>query len=200
MEKTVNIIGLGYGGHNAPLDCGDRWTLNSGFIYPDINRLFLMHDFQLIKDSITINGSGILDLVGYLKKQDKMDIVGLNSFYIEDVKEDYPYFNPTENHKGEVIKTVQKYPIEQISKMIGGSYFPYTSAYMMALAIFEGYERIRLYGFEIFSYPQNKNYPGQDESLISMVSFAKGRGIKVDIDFMFLSQTRMKNNLYGYFL
>jgi hypothetical protein len=198
--KTVNIIGMGYGGYGAPVGDGERWTLNTGYIYENIDRLFLMHNEKINKAINRQPDGSVFDMIAYLKKQPDMRVFGIYPHNIEDIGGVYPHFRAHEAAVGgELVRTVEKYPIEKVARMLGGMFFPYSVCLMMALAIYEGFSRIRLCGFEIFSYPQNQSYEGQAEAVIAMERFARGRGIGVDIDFMSILQMRQKNTMYGYF-
>lgn len=71
-------------------------------------------------------------------------------------------------------------------------YFTNTIAYALALAIFQGYERIMLYGAEMQS---NTEYSYQRDNVAFWVGLAAGRGVSVEIHSAF---NLFDQPLYGY--
>ena len=195
-EKVVNLLGMGYGAYDAPLD-GDRWALNNGFTYEKIDRLFWMHDEETTRADFEIQPGTCLDVLAYLKKSPKMEIVGLVPYTIED-HDGKMIFNYSSQSQGKVIRNVKKFPIEESMKIMGQTYFPWSIIYMIAMAIIEKYDRIRLYGFECWSRASYLQYGGQHRCLENWIMFARGRGIKTDISFQIIPAMGEKNNLYGY--
>lgn len=73
--------------------------------------------------------------------------------------------------------TRDNFPFEEIEKMIGGHYFNNTVSYVIAYAIYKGYEEIALYGMR-FDAPAEKLIK-QYENVRELIFFAKGKSIKV---------------------
>lgn len=71
-----------------------------------------------------------------------------------------------------------------------GVCFTSTLAYMLALAIYEGFDRIEIYGCELET---GTEYQFQRESFATWVGFARGRGIVVDD-----KSNILRAPLYGY--
>lgn len=71
-----------------------------------------------------------------------------------------------------------KYPLDEILEMFPERYFNNTVSYMLALAIYEGYEDINIYGVDMAT---SGEYGSQRPSCEFFIGYAKGRGIKVYI-------------------
>jgi len=195
-EKVVNLLGMGYGAYDAPFE-GARWALNNGFTYEKIDRVFWMHDEETTRENFEIQPGTCLDVLSYLKKSPKMEVVGLVPYTIEDI-EGKMIFNYSSMSKGEVVRNVKKFPIEESMKLMGQTYFTSSVIYMIAMAIIEKYDRIRLYGFETWSRAAYAHYGDQHRCIENWLMFARGRGIKVDMSFQIIPAIGEDNNLYGY--
>ena len=73
--------------------------------------------------------------------------------------------------------TRDNFPFEEIDEMLGGHYFNNTVSYLMAYAIYKGYDEIALYGMAFNNAAEIKI--GQYGNVRELIFFAKGRGIKV---------------------
>lgn len=73
---------------------------------------------------------------------------------------------------------LKSYPLFEVMKEFGTSYFQSSFAYMMALAIYEGYERINIMGFDML--PQDKAHIHARPNCDYWVGVAVGRGIHVN--------------------
>lgn len=71
----------------------------------------------------------------------------------------------------------EEYPYDEIVSRFGIDYFSNTIAYMIALAVYEGYERIRLYGVDMALEEYKREMP----SVEFWLGVAVGQGIKVEI-------------------
>ena len=72
----------------------------------------------------------------------------------------------------------EKYPLEEITREFGICYFRNTITYMLAYAIYKGYEKLRLYGIDQgpqWDYVTNKPY------VFYWLGVATGKGIKVEL-------------------
>ncbi len=79
----------------------------------------------------------------------------------------------------ESIPNSEAYPIDEILSEFGCEYFTSTTAYMIAHAIFEGYEKIVLH--QLLSFPHAHDYLDQKPCMDFWAGFAVGRGIQVVI-------------------
>ena len=73
--------------------------------------------------------------------------------------------------------TRANYPFEDIEEMLGGQYINNSFSYMIAYAVYKGYEEIALYGAQFLNDQERRT--GQFFNAREMIMFAKGRGIKV---------------------
>lgn len=71
----------------------------------------------------------------------------------------------------------EEYPYDEIVSRFGIDYFSNTIAYMIALAVYEGYEKIRLYGVDMAP----EEYKNEMPSVEFWLGVAIGQGIKVEI-------------------
>ena len=69
-----------------------------------------------------------------------------------------------------------KYPLETMVEHFGRQYFKSTLDYMMALALYEGFEEIHLYGVNM---ADNIEYAHQRPSMEYWIGRAEGMGVKV---------------------
>lgn len=199
MEKVCNIIGMGRGAANAPWKNKYEafFGINNAYIYGDITKLFLMHQPKRIIDSCSLDGR-TSTLLEEFKSRPKMEAVSLKEFNIEEQENGRTLLNyHPETPEGKIIRKVEKYPLSDVTSLMGTTYFTCSAAYLIGLAILEGFERIRLYGFEIWSKITDE-YFREGPCVEAWINLAKGRGIKVDIDFSVLPTMREENNLYGY--
>ena len=82
--------------------------------------------------------------------------------------------------------------------MVPGMYFTSSIAYILAYAILEKVDRIRLYGFEIWSGSDANEYQVQRECVNFWLAYAMGRGIRVETPWYLLLTASNAQNLYGY--
>jgi len=69
------------------------------------------------------------------------------------------------------------FPIE-LFREVFGDYFTCTASYMIAMAIYEGYEEIHIYGVDMAA---DTEYASQRPSCEYFIGIAEGKGIKVVI-------------------
>jgi len=97
-----------------------------------------------------------------------------------------------QHHYKEIPDSV-RYPLnEVIDNVIGLRYSTSTFGYMMALAIYEGFERIELYGFEMRA---DTEYFYQRPNAEYMIGVAMGKGIEV---YLPPRCNLLSGTLYGY--
>ena len=77
-----------------------------------------------------------------------------------------------------MVKKSIAYPIEAIKKKLETDYFTNSISYMIALAIYERFEEIHVYGVDM---AQDSEYSDQRPSCEFFLGIAKGMGIKVHV-------------------
>jgi hypothetical protein len=99
---------------------------------------------------------------------------------------------------GQDVITLDNYPIDTITEAFGTEYFSNSIPFMIALAIFQGASKIRLWGCHINQQPGDeeviaKNHPGVEY----WIGRAEGIGIRVEVngDSMLMS---CRDGMYGY--
>lgn len=73
--------------------------------------------------------------------------------------------------------TRANFPLNEIDNMLGGHYFNNSISYLIAYAIYKGYEEIALYGMKFNTEAEIKIK--QYENVRELIFFAKGKGIKI---------------------
>lgn len=85
----------------------------------------------------------------------------------------------------------EAYPLYQVLSRFGIRYFTGSPAYLVAMAIMEGYNRINIFGFD----QRDWEHTIQRECFIFWIALAMGRGIEIGGELTFL---RRAPRLYGY--
>ena len=75
-------------------------------------------------------------------------------------------------------KHISLYPKKEVSKYIGG-HFSSSPAYMIGMAIYEGYEEIGIYGVDMAV--DDHEYFKQRPDMYAWIAYAKAKGIKITI-------------------
>lgn len=211
MEKTVNIIGLGFGAIDAPWGNTDEhfWGINNAYMYGKLDKIFVMHSAeQTIKSSLEV-GRNEISFRDAFKKYPEMEAIALAEFiYVyKTTTNQYGYF-PVDKLDAmkadpdyEIITKTTQFPLKKATTLMGALDFTSTVAYIFAMAILEGFNRIRLYGFEVWSGCTHE-YKFEAPCIERWQKLAKGRGIKTDISFDVLPPAIHNagegNNMYGY--
>ncbi len=163
--KKLAIIGTAPSSiHLAPYNNPDYeiWGLNGVYSYIDfanitnITRWFDIHSMECIKEIYTSThyayGSGYLEWIKNLTIP----------IYMQEVFEEVP--------------TSVKYPLEEILARFPRKYFTNSISWMLALAIYEGYEDISIYGVDMATASE---YACQRPSCEYFIGYAEGLGVKV---------------------
>ena len=74
------------------------------------------------------------------------------------------------------VPTSVRYPYEEITVMLGGTYLTSAPAFMLALAIHQGFDLIKIYGVDMASATE---YEDQRPCFEFLLGFALGEGIKL---------------------
>lgn len=83
------------------------------------------------------------------------------------------------------------FPLDEIIKAFGSSFFTNTISYMIAYALYKGVKAIYLYGVDMDSMSE---YEHQKASVDYWIGFARGRGVIVTVN----SDIDKTDFLYGY--
>jgi len=209
MEKVLQIVGLGFGAVDAYWGDDDpnlsTWGINNAYIYGKLDKLFVMHDAkQTIKSSYLV-GRDKISFKDAFEKYPDMEAIALNDFlYVYNIEKQQYGTAPADkletlekdpNYK--ILTKTIKFPIGEATKLMGSADYSSTVAYMFALAILEKFDRIRLYGFEVWSRISHE-YEFEAPCIERWQKLAKGHGINTDISFDVIPTIKQENNLYGY--
>ena len=165
---NVAIVGLAPSTHDdAPYDdpnwevWGLPWDEDR---WPYFDRLFEIHPLELLKKPEARRRPGYLDRLRSLTAP-----LFMQSRYSE-------------------IPNAIPYPVERVISELGKDYFNSSIAYLMALAITEGADRIGIWGVDMADLESSPGDPSyisefsyQRPNLEYLIGFARGRGIFVDI-------------------
>jgi hypothetical protein len=88
---------------------------------------------------------------------------------------------------------LESYPLKEVVSFFGTDYFSNTVDYALALAVFEGFTQIDLYGVNMTA---GTEYIWQKPGIEFWVGMAKGRGVEVNVCGNILKTVDRK--LYGY--
>lgn len=151
MKDFLSIVGTSIGSRDQ-YQAGEVWGLAWHWEkLPSHARLFEMHDPRTSK--------GHREIPKYwasLKTRDVTCLPGVAKKY-----------------------GTKAYPLAEVRKMLGGrNYFTSSIAYMLALAIYEGYEEIGIYGVDLVT---DGEYAYQRPCVEFLCGFAQGKGIKLTI-------------------
>ncbi len=177
MKKTVAIIGSHPRTREdfdfSRRDC-DIWTFNE-VLGSEKDTWCSYSDavFQIHKSVIWRSATNRNDPKHYewLKSGDTPIV------YMQDVYDDVP--------------NSVKYPIDEILEAYPRGYFTSSVALALALAIYQGYERMEIYGVEMET---STEYGHQRNAVSYWIGFAEGLGIEVDMH----STGFFESPLYGY--
>jgi len=148
-HKEVILLGMGSTGGGCPYDA-EVWGVNRGF------RKCRKMDKLFMSDT-------------------RLDPYGDIQFDIENLKNvDFPIISL---HQIKGIKT-RRYPYKKIVEKFGTEFFSCTICYMIAYALYKGYNHIRMYGVDMIT---SKEYEREKGGVEYWVGIAKGMGCKVEI-------------------
>lgn len=196
MERVVNIVGMGRGSLDIP-DTGENWGINYSYIYGKMDKLFFMDSYQTIREHenpIESKKAFGITFSEALDKYPDMELISSNS------ADSFVF-----NDEGEILKdsqgkprVIKAYPLDDAVRLNGGIFFTSTMAYVIAYAILQKVDRIRLYGMEVWSGAEANEYQHQRPCLDHWLSFARGKGIKVEVPWYLIHANTNYQNLYGY--
>jgi hypothetical protein len=186
--KTVALLG----GAESTRDqvwnsnADEIWTANWTYLYdycPRIDRLFEMHPIWVYGDC----------------EKPEWTKPYKHWRWLQDGEKGYPIYMMVQHPK---VPSSVRYPIEDITEDLFGNrllrgdeptdLYSSSADYMLAMAIYEGFDKIELYGVEMGS---STEYKYQREGASYFIGAATGRGITVQIP---PKSIIMKSKKYGY--
>jgi hypothetical protein len=187
-ERVINIIGLGKSGKTVG-DTGENWGIN--YAYKHKIRLDKLFYF----DNLFDGGDKMIEPIDYnvnefLAENPNVEIISKVESQIKSID------NTTNAVK--ILANIKRFPLNDAIDLVPGMYFTSSIAYIIAYAILEKVDRIRLYGFEIWSGSDANEYTVQRECVNFWIAYAMGRGIKVEVPAYLLLTAGHSQNLYGY--
>ena len=185
--KTVALVGLAETtrGAVAQSKADEIWTLNWAYLYdflPRIDRLFELHPIWVYQRSKKPE---------YIKPR--------RHWRWLHKPRDYPVYMLRSFPK---IPNCIEYPLQEVTNFLFGnkllkggdpiSFYSSSVDYMLALAMYEGFDRIELYGIEMGTATE---YRYQQKGCALFIGMALARGIEV---YMPGNSILMNNKKYGY--
>jgi hypothetical protein len=159
--RQVAIVGLAESTHDdAPYEDPDWevWGLPwDEERWPYFDRLFDIHPLECIRDATP---SFYRD--GY---EDRLKEI--THLYMQEAYPDIP--------------NAIKYPLKEVSALVG-DYYNSSIAYMLALAIFEGYDKIGIWGVDMIGQGEPGHadeYRDERPNCEYLIGFAKAKGIEI---------------------
>ena len=187
MERVINIIGLGPSACIVP-DHGENWVLNVSYkkiIGKKIDKIFFFDDYNLIVNQDSTQVPTDYNITHCIKDNPEIEIISRVDDKIIDLK-------------GNILANIKGYPLDEARNLAYGGYFTSTIAYTICYAILQKVDRIRLYGFEIWTGSDANEYNYQRPCIDFWIAFALGRGIQVEVPYMLMQNISNNQNYYGY--
>ena len=148
------------------------WSMNERYKHGNIkrwDRWFQMHPYE---NCTRENNQNDKDHPEWLRKKHNFPI------YMQSYFSDIP--NSLE------------YPLDEVSEYLGRKYFTSGASYMLALAMYMGFTKIGIYGFDMAN---STEYSRQRANFEWMLGLAQGKGIELVMP----PQTKLlKDKIYGY--
>jgi hypothetical protein len=166
MSKKVCIVGCNANNVEAPFSekGWEFWGINCLYLY--LNSSPFTRWFEIHKFSVTLGGTWLRKgKREYMGTSVNLYLSGLNSLEI-------PVYM---QHKIPLIWKSIAFPKAEITNKFG-NYFTSSAAWMMALAIHEGFDTIGLYGLNM---DHESEYHFQKPCLEYYIGLAKGLGIEI---------------------
>jgi len=186
--KSVALLGGADTTRGAVKDstADEIWTANWSYLYdyvPRIDRLFEMHPIWVYGDT----------------DKDEWIKPARHWKWLQAGEKGYPIYMLMDRPE---VPSCVRYPIEDITLDVFGTrllrgdepsdFYSSSADYMLAMAIYEGFDKIELYGIEMGS---STEYRYQREGAAYFIGVATGRGITVQRQ---TNSIVMKNKKYGY--
>jgi hypothetical protein len=158
MVKTVALVGKGPTlelSHNSKAD--EIWTFTQAWRIkpPRIDRVFEIHPYDFL---VNLGSDVSKKHVEWLREDHDFVI------YTQEKYEDFPASEP--------------YPLDEVLEMLPRRFLKSSIAYAMALAIYEQWDCIELYGISML---EDSEYRYQRDNMHYLIGFAEAKGIEVPI-------------------
>ena len=173
MSKELIILGLGRTRVECPYD-HEVWGINH--TYSCAKRLDKLFFFDDLNTERMQSGRPAEQFMAELKMLNK-------------------YIPFVTNRTYEELPNITIYPIEEIVAHFKTRFFANTACYMLALAIYEKWDRIELYGID---HPMNSEYVMAKGCTETWVTRALERGIEVYIPEGSALMKTVDDKMYGY--
>lgn len=193
--KSVSIIGCASGWEDAP-SSGECWGITNIILRRDMTRTFDMHDLtwtiQQWHDHYMMWMPGFYGQNALLAKaKQRVEQVPLVLKRVKELK--IPLYSTVKYKK---VPTSRIYPLKKVSEHFQTRCFASTVDYAFALALFEGFERIEIYGVKM-SF--GEEYEHQLKSFHYWMGLARGLGVTVVVHGEDVALLKTKNGMmYGY--
>lgn len=182
--KSVTILGKGITIDQCPFDA-ETWAVNDAFLTFDLQRLDKLFFFDKhFIGAWFYPGEGFgKDRAKEMEYTDKQGIKKKGQL----VQMTPDLLNDLSKEKGCNIVSfwdfgfdkIEMYPLWKIIKDTKADYFANSVAYMIAYAVYLGYEQIKLYGIDYVT--EQEIHGGEKGGTEYWVGFAQGKGIEVII-------------------
>ena len=190
MTKNVAVVGFAWDSLKYAKDsqADEMWTVNFAWDYPvpRIDRLFEIHPIEVLAFHAKRGKKGNRNEkhFAWLQKEHDFpiytyaDYTGVN--VLDEIMDQAPR-----------IPNSVPYPFEKLASIFNHLhrenrpnqiYMPSTISYMLAMAIFEGYQRIEMYGVEMAAGAGGANgteYVYQKAGTEALLMYAMGKGIEI---------------------
>jgi hypothetical protein len=154
--RTVTLLGMGKSATGNLELIGEIWSLNNAYVHfkkLQFDRMFEIHDLSHARahkpDGKTADHF------------ERLNQLGCPIYMQEPVPE---------------IPLSRRYPLEEVALHFGTNYFIGTPSYMLALAIYEGVNRLRVYGFDHADHQHHQ----QRQAWTFWMAKAQDAGIMID--------------------
>ena len=169
--KTVHLLGMGGGWDLCPKE-GEVWTVNKGCVHRDTSLIFFM-DRALLYDTDIDDPEAVEEL----EKRVSCPLYSLETvehFVMRVVREENTPVVTTRAFDD--IPNNIVFPLEEIVKKYGSDYFGNSLDYMIAYALYTGYDDIHLYGVNMGSHEISKY---EKSPLSFWLGMAMGLGCRI---------------------
>ena len=167
MSKSVTILSLGPSRTQCPFQTEELWGVYRCILEPDLQDKKFDKLFCVDGTHQSINDHQPIEIKSITKSLDKakelhIPVVGLHRSVLQRSSE----------------QEIEAYPIASIARKLKANTFGPTPAWMMAYAIYHGYERIEIYGID--QGPQLYYYAGK-ASMMYWIGYGVGAGVKMHL-------------------
>ena len=171
--KTVHLLGMGGGWDLCPKE-GEVWTVNKGCVHRDTSLIFFM-DRALLYDTDIDDPEAVEEL----EKRVSCPLYSLETvehFVMRVVREENTPVVTTRAFDD--IPNNIVFPLEEIVEKYGSDYFGNSLDYMIAYALYTGYDDIHLYGVNMGSHFTSKY---EKSPLSFWLGMAMGLGCRISV-------------------